>query len=109
MPKVTKNLLVRRQMTACPVKQRRGQHLPRCFDCVRNGDECRFQSAFTPWLIGYHHSLMLHLTEKRMYNDMGSVEFDFKGSSGPPTYRQRMNQRDSLGSIRAKMVSPLPC
>ncbi|KAI9446920.1 hypothetical protein BJY52DRAFT_1193828 [Lactarius psammicola] len=47
-------------------------------------DECRFQ-------------------DKRLHNGMGSVEFDFKGSTGPPKYRQRMDQKDSLKSIRAKM------
>ena len=45
------------------------------------------------------------LTEKRLYNGKGIVEFDFEGSSKPPKYRQRMNERDTLKSIRAKMVS----
>ena len=52
---------------------------------------------------------MLHLTETRWYNHLGSVGFEFKGPPGPPTYRQRMDQRDPLKSIRAKMVSSLPC
>lgn len=47
------------------------------------------------------------LADKRLFNGKGDVEFDFKGPSGPTTYRQRMNQRDTLKSIRAKMVSPL--
>ena len=38
----------------------------------------------------------------------GGVEFDFEGSSRPPTYRQRMDQKDTLRSIRTKMVGPLP-
>ncbi len=51
---------------------------------------------------------MLHLADKRLHKGTRHVEFDFKGSSGPPTYRQRMDQKDTLKSIRAKMVSPLP-
>lgn len=47
MPKVTKKQPVRRQVTPCQMKQRNGQQLSRCFDCVRNSDECRFQGAFT--------------------------------------------------------------
>lgn len=47
-------------------------------------------------------------TDNRLYNGKGNVEFDFKGSSKPPKYWQRMNQRDTLKSIREKMVSPLP-
>ena len=44
MPKAAKNQPVL-QKTACPMKQLRGQQLPRCFDCVRHNDECRFQRA----------------------------------------------------------------
>ena len=53
---------------------------------------------------------MLHLTDKRLYNGIGNgnVGFNFKESSRPPTYQQRMDQKDTLRSIRAKMVGPLP-
>jgi hypothetical protein len=45
--------------------------------------------------------------DKRLYNGKGNVEFDFNGSSKPPKYPLRMDQRDTIESIRAKMVSPL--
>ena len=55
-----------------------------------------------------HSSSNAPFIETRLYNNGMSVGFDFKGSSGPPAYRQRMNQRDSVKSIRAKMVGPSP-
>ena len=115
MPKITIPKLTQDQLqrTPCPTKRRRGQQLPRCFDCFRGSDECRFQSAFnhTPPIVGENSIiLMLNLTDKRLYNGMrnGNVGFDFEGPSRPPTYRQRMDQKDTLRSIRTKMVGPFP-
>jgi len=108
MPKFTKDQLIR-QTTRCPTRQRRGQQLPRCFDCVRKSGECRFQSTFTRQSllsIKSYRVLILHLTDKRLHSGMGDVEFDFTGSTKPPTYRQRMDRKDNLRSIHAKMVSP---
>ncbi len=108
MPKLTKDQLIR-QMTRCPTRQRRGQQLPRCFDCVRNSGECRFKSTFTRQSllsIKSYRVLILHLADKRLHSGMRDVEFDFTGSTEPPTYRQRMDRKDTLKSIHAKMVSP---
>ncbi|KAH9009264.1 hypothetical protein EDB84DRAFT_1205198 [Lactarius hengduanensis] len=73
-----------RQAAHCLMRQRRGKQLPLCFTCVRNSGGCRFKAG-------------------RLYDNKGNVEFDFKGPSRPPTYPQRMNQKDTLKSIRAKM------
>ncbi len=43
------------QVTRCSsLKQQRGQKVPRCFDCVRSSDECRFQGMFSPRLTLFH-------------------------------------------------------
>ena len=108
MPKLTKDQLIR-QMTHCPMRQRRGQQLPRCFDCVRNSGKCCFKSTFTCQSllsIKSYCVLILHLADKRLHSGMRDVEFDFMGSTKPPTYWQRMDRKDTLKSIHAKMVSP---